>query len=273
MTDLLFTNLAPRTASTRRSFLKQLGIERVGDWEKLSRINKIIKEFVKSSDVPTTQRTRIFHIIEFLKLVPQAKDLLEDYQEAAQPIIKAAIAKVDDNSFTNDKKADRYLPIKELRAKLSEMPESLDKVILSLYIDNPPMRNNYYDMNIVYDRKDLDSERNNLLVNKRGITLITDKSKTFGKYGTLVLKLSPETERLIRKVGFPLMKEDNFKKRVSIVSKRVFGVPISINDYRHIYEIELQNSPEYNRMTVAQRKKAHELIGHSASTAQIYNRV
>lgn len=273
MTDLLFTNLAPRTASTRRTFLKNLGIERASDWERLSRPSKIIKEFVKSSDVPTTQRTRMFHIIEFLKLVPEAKDLLEDYQDLAQPIIKAAIARVEDNSFTNDKKADRYLPIKELRAKLAEMPESLDKVILSLYIDNPPMRNNYFDANVVFDRKDLDRTRNNILVNKRGISLITDNHKTFGKYGTLVLKFSPETERLVRKVGFPQLKEDNFKKRVSNLSKRIFGVPISINDFRHIYEIELQNSPAYNRMTVAERKKAHELIGHSASTAQIYNRV
>jgi hypothetical protein len=54
-------------------------------------------------------------------------------------------------------------------------------------------------------------------------------------------------------------------------SKEIFGKDLGINDYRHIYEITLQRSDEYQMMTEAQKEAEHMKLLHSGVIARAYN--
>lgn len=276
MSKIAFSNISASTEKTRLSFLRKMGINFLENYQKLENPTRIVREFVKDSKVPTTQRTRIWMIIEFLKLVkdqPGAEQLLEDYLLIAQPILAEAVKHVENNKLSSDPKADMYIDLAELKTAWEKLPDNQEKVLLSLYINEVPQRNNYYSPNIIRTRADIDSKRNNILITNRSVSLITHNYKTAKIYGTLELPFSKKTASLIRKFGFPDLKADNFKKKLQSVSQKVFGKPLGINTYRHIYEISLQNSPEYKAMSVSERKKEHERLGHSLETAMLYNRV
>lgn len=273
MTDIEFSNISDSTKKARLSYLRKIGIKTLEDYRKLENPTRIVREFVKDSKVPTTQRTRIWMIIEFLKLIPEASQLKEDYIGLAQPILADAIKHVENTKLRDDPRADTYLPIEELREKWAEMPDNLDKVLLSLYVNEIPQRNNYSDANVIKSRKDIDPTRNNILITNRNVSLITHKYKTSKIYGPLELQFTKKTANLIRRVGFPDLRSDNLKKRLQTVSMRVYGKQLGINSFRHIYEMNLQQSPEYQAMSVSERKKEHEKLGHSLETAQLYNRV
>jgi hypothetical protein len=55
------------------------------------------------------------------------------------------------------------------------------------------------------------------------------------------------------------------------MSDRVFGKPLTINDYRHIFEIAIQKDPNYKDMTIAEKEKLHESLLHNHNTALRYN--
>ena len=86
-------------------------------------------------------------------------------------------------------------------------------------------------------------------------------------------ELDKKTSDMIRRLGFPIHSEDQFRKRLKNLSNKFFGYPIGIDDYRHIYEINLQKSDAYKNMTVLQQKKEHEKLYHSMQTALLYNRI
>lgn len=266
-----FPKLAKRTRESRLAFLSKIGITKPSDYTLLRNPNSIYKRFI-ASDKPTTESTRIFHIIEFLKAIDQTA-LENKYRAMAQDIIAEARKHVEDNRLESDPRADRYLPLDDLKNILRITPDTIDKLLVSLYVDNVPMRNNYHSINVVSKESDIDPMRNNLVFNKRGAMLITDNYKTFKVYGRLKLKLSPETTRLIRLLNFPSLSEESFKARLRRASVKIFGKPLTINDYRHIYEIDLQHSPKYKDMTIAERRIAHEELKHSGNIAQRYNRV
>jgi hypothetical protein len=63
------------------------------------------------------------------------------------------------------------------------------------------------------------------------------------------------------------------KKRVKTVSEQYFMKPLSINDYRHIWEISIQNDEHYNKLNLNDREALHKQLLHSMNTALKYNRV
>lgn len=266
-----FPKLAKRTRESRLAFLAKIGVTKPSDYTLLRNPNSIYKRFI-ASDKPTVEATRIFHVIEFLKSIDQTA-LENKYRAMAQDIIAEAKRHEEDNRLESDPRASRYLPLDDLKQILRMAPDNVDKLLVSLYVNNPPQRNNFYNINVVKKEADIDPLRNNLVVNTRGITLITDLYKTFKVYGRLKLKLSNETSRLIRLLNFPVFSEEAFKARLRRASLRVFGKPLTINDYRHIYEIDLQHSDKYKDMTILEKRKAHEALKHSGTTAQKYNRV
>jgi len=280
MTEISWPLLASSTIKTRLSFLNKLGIHALEDYIFLRDTGKLVRDVVKSTDSMTTRRNRISYIIEFLKLVVgnldtngEASDLLSDYTLLSKPILQAAFEKQNDNSLKNDPNADKYIPLAELKKKWTAIPDNHDKLLLSLYINDPPQRNQYYDVNVIHDKKDIDWDRNNIFIGKRHAELITRKYKTYKQYGDLILRLSKKTFDLIKKIGFFKLGEENLKKRLRNASMKYFGSPLSINNYRSIFEKDLQESPAYQKMTLFERRKAHESIGHSLQTAIGYNKV
>jgi hypothetical protein len=273
-----FPNLAKTTSRNRIKFLEKLGMDTFNDWKKISNVNLVLYDL---SDRPTTRKTEFFHIVGYLKEAikhfPEAAgaiaELLSKYLDKQDEIVKKSNDIIENNTFTNDTRSERYLSLSTLREKLREIPDSTDKVMLSLYINEPAQRNIYYNANIVSKKSDIDTERNNIIITPRSIRVYVPKHKTSRQYGPVDFALSKETASLIRRVGFPIYEMDNFKRRLQNLSKKHFGQSIGIDSYRHIWEIDLQSSDEYKNATIAKKKKLHEQIYHSMPTALLYNRI
>lgn len=265
-----FPELSARTNSARVRFLNKKGIQSFDDWQKLIDAVSIVNSL---SPAPTTRKTELFHIIAYLKKIPEAGDLLEEYNEILPLIVKNADIHSLNTSLDNDPRRERYINLETLREAWKKLPDDQDKVMLSLYINEPPQRNVFYDANIVNKKSDVDMGRNNIIISSRSIRAFCPRHKTSKQYGPIDFAFTKETSDLIRKVGFPILREDGFKKRLRNVSQRVFGQPITIDGYRHIWETALQKSKRYHEMNALEREKEHNKIYHSTSAALRYNRV
>lgn len=266
-----FPLLASTTATSRIRFLnKRFGIETFNDWHNLDNVDEIINSL--STSAPS-RKTQMFHIVYYLKQIPAASNLLEEYEDRLDNIVKDAINIIENNTFESDTRSENYLKLSELKEKLKTVPDGQDKIILGLYILNPPLRNNYGNANIITRKADIVANRNNVIVSNRSVKLFADQHKTVSSFGPIDVGIDKETSRLIRKFGFPIHSEDQFRKRVKKLSLKYFNKPIGIDDFRHIYEIDLQSSDKYKNMTIAQKKKEHHKLYHSMPTALLYNRI
>ncbi len=266
-----FPNISERTNAYRVRFLNKKGIDSFDDWEKLQDAYAIVNAL---SPAPTTRKTEMFHLIGYLKMIPDASELLKEYEHILPTIIKNSDKHTMDNRFENDPRSDRYIDLDLLKEAWDKLPDSQDKVLLGLYINEPPQRNVYYDANIIHKKADVDPKKNNIIITSRSIRAYIPKHKTSRTYGPIDFAFSKKTSDLIRKVGFPSnLSEDAFKKRLKNAGNRLLGQPITIDSYRHIWEIKMQSSEEYRRMTSLQREKMHNKIMHSTQAALLYNRV
>ena len=267
----MFEHLNEKTRQARLNYLARMGVTRTRDAKKLADIEKIYDTYVSSKSVQTIV-TRLIHIVEFLKLANNL-ELLSKYSAKLTEAIAARTEFLENNTFENDPRSDRYFPLNELREKLKAIPSSPAKLLVSLYADSIPARNDYHDINIVASMKDIDPSRNNLVLTKSSATLVTDLYKTYKNYGRMILKLAPETFKLIKAHGFPVLKEDAFKKALSRAGLKLLGKSLTANDYRHIYETHLQGSPKYQTMTIAERNMEHAKLYHTPGIAVKYSRV
>jgi hypothetical protein len=169
-------------------------------------------------------------------------------------------------------------------------------VILGLYTLQPPLRNDYAALKIVDTRKDFDKDSNYIAINQNTVILCLNKYKTAKTYGQRVIpiedKMLAKSIRAFTKVNEELLRakpEYAFGYHYSIRSgvyntgnssiqallpkwsKEIFGKDLGINDYRHIYEITLQRSDEYQMMTEAQKEAEHMKLLHSGVIARAYN--
>ncbi len=266
-----FIHLNEKSRRARLTYLAKIGINKTRDAKKLKDIDAVMDNYVQSKSIQTMV-TRLIHIVEFLKIANQP-DLLEKYSDKLKEFIEKRREFLENNSFENDPRSSRYIPLMDLREKVKTLPSSPQKLLISLYADSIPARNDYHDINIVSSIKDIDPARNNLVLTNGSATLVTDLYKTFKIYGRMIHKLAPETFKLIKVFGFPVLKEDAFKKALSRAGMKLLGQSLTANDYRHIYETHLQSSPDYQKMTIAEKVKAHGKLYHNPTTAAKYSRV
>ncbi len=310
----LFNNISINTKQERLRFLKKIGVNDLNDYEVLYDIDNIFNNFILTSNSKGTQKTRIFHIIEFLKLTSN-NDLLELYKEKAQPIIKQAIDKEKSN-ITN--KEHKYIKLEELQNKLlSSKPDIItikqfeklkyneqiqfanklqDYILLSLYVFTPAIRNNYWTLNIIKkqsDYKDKNDNLNYMIINNVTVYLYLQSYKNYNSLGAMKIEIHKSTQKLIR-LFYKIMnillqsepnnflyhislnkieplKENATKSKIIELSNKYFNSPLSINDYRHIWEIQIQTSDEYKNMSYKEKEKIHNKLLHSIDTALKYN--
>jgi len=169
-------------------------------------------------------------------------------------------------------------------------------VMLSAYLYQEPLRSNWSSMQISYKKDEMDNVNNWLYIAGGHYTLYMNDFKTVKTFGQVKLPLNDQF-RDILKIWFAVLKEitkhkphyvmhfmitpnkpvrkvmsdAGFGKAIVSASKKLFNKPLSINDYRHLYEIQLQNSPEYSNMTIKEKEKIHHKLLHSMNTSLYYN--
>lgn len=172
-------------------------------------------------------------------------------------------------------------------------------IILALYVLEPPPRNDIWNLRLVDAKGKASDKTSNYAIVPRsgGVTLVFQDYKNSRLLGRIERKLKDEStigaiRDLVKLYGDVLghkpefllnmitrddeIKPDNsdaMSKRIALLSKRMFGKPLSINDYRHLYEINLQGGDEYKGMSYTDKKAAHGELMHGVDTALKYNRV
>ena len=307
----LFSKVADTTRKARINYLNKIGVNSTTDYDVLLDINNIINNYVLDSANVNTQATRIFHIIEFLKEVEQVP-LLNEYSNLMKQIKQSSIIKQNDTSTTDKsdryiplKELQETLinsnPYTNINSILLQKDFSRnmikvyqDYLLMCLYVLNPALRNDFHNLKIITKASDLTKEDNFLVINARSVYIYLNEYKNSKSMGAVRIDLSNYTINIIRnlfkmykklkivpttlfnhisKLVVEPMTEDAMKKRVKFVSNQYFNIPLSINDYRHIWEIAIQNSDEYKNLNLNDRETLHKQLLHSLNTALKYNRV
>lgn len=304
----LFSTIAPTTRKARLNFLSKIGVSDLNQYDVLNDVNNIVNKYIIDTENVNTQATRIFHVIEFLKAVKD-KNLLPQYTDIMKKIKDKSIRKQNDTA-TKDR-ADRYeTPLEELQTillsknpypnfntqnvSLGMIKTYQDYILLVMYILNPALRNDLHNLSIITKAADIKEHGNYLVVNPRALYIYLNEFKNSKSMGPVRVDLTDYTKELIRnlfKIFKPLkikptslfnhvsakkiepMTEDAVKKRVKFVSNQYFHKELSINDYRHLWEIRIQNDDSYKNLNLNDREAIHKKLLHSLNTALKYNRV
>lgn len=168
---------------------------------------------------------------------------------------------------------------------------------VAVYALQPPLRSDWFALKIVKRLGDIkDSDSNFIYIkNQSRMKLILNEYKTAYLTGTRSIEIEdPDLRRYIYGwykiltvlveepaylLGYTITKTaivynentETTRRTIPIISQKVFGKPLTINDFRHIYEINLQTDPRYAKMTQAERNTEHAKLLHSTPTAQLYN--
>lgn len=307
----LFADLSAGTSTPRIRFLVNAGISPT-KYSSLMDTTKFMAKHVLNSEVPTTRSTRMWHIITFLERIGQA-ELANTYRSLIGPIVNASKAMQEDTTMTEEE-AKRYdTPITKLREILKENAPSITRstdysstvadiktlqnyVILCMYVNEPPPRNDLWELQVVSKMSDAKGNGNYIVITTRKVSLVFNRYKNSKQLGRQERVVGPDTAPWVRKLLLSYKdilgdmprylfnqiesdgtlvptSSDTMAKRIVVLSKGMFGKHLSINDYRHLYEINLQSSEAYKSMTYDEKKTAHGALMHSVDTGLKYNRV
>lgn len=304
--EALFESLSATTRYYRTQWLRKVGVVAPDSYDALRDVDKVMR-LVKASHNPNTQAVRLFHIIGFLRAVND-EPLADEYARIVEPIKQASVRSQQDTKTSL--RSARYAiklpelfklfmakdptPTRPTEPTLAVLKAMQDHLILALYITMPALRNDWHSLSIIRKKADIPRSGNYIMISSRSISLTLREYKTARHYGERRIVLSQYAARKVRdllaaykalgitppslinhisQAGVTAMTEDALKARIPWISSAYFGRRMSINDYRHLHEIALQSSPEYQKMSIAEREDAHRKLLHGMHTALAYNRI
>ena len=311
--DNLFLDKSDNTRKERIRFLTKIGVIDLNNYDVLNNIKNIFDTYILESKSHGTQKTRLFHIIEFLKLTNN-DNLLEQYKKNSQSIILQA---KDNEKSNTTSKQDTYMKLEDLQKKLltyqpniitvkkferlkyneqiSYINKLQDYILISLYTFTPAIRNNYWTLNVINYKKDIDqnSNLNYMIWNQAHVYLYLQNYKNSKSLGSIRIDIDKITQKYIKlylKLLESLLnekpkyflyhislkkiepsKENATKFKITDLSEKYFNKSYTINDFRHMWEVYIQNSEDYKSMTYKQKEKIHNKLLHSIDTALKYN--
>lgn len=201
----------------------------------------------------------------------------EIHKEVRQPINE----KYQSNKPT-ERQEEAYVSFEELEKKRDSLEIGSDaRLLLSLYIDIPPLRSDYNLVAIYKNDKDIKYD-NYLILNKNPYLVIT-KYKTAKTYKDIKidlpknlvkeikesLKLKPREFIFVQKNGKPYEKSNTFNRWANRTLKSLFDKKnISLSTLRHIYIS--RRDLKLEERSGLERNKIAKMMGHSVGTQQNY---
>lgn len=245
--------------------------------------SKTVMERINQSDNPGTRWKNLMHVLAALEAADLPKT---NYDDVKQKMYEEALANTRDTTKTK-KQVDRFRPLPELQQillnELKTKPLSRELVALACYVLQPAIRNDWFDMRVTNKKSDTKNGGNWLHKTSRNkMTLIMQDYKNAFAFGRREIPITKELSPWLRmwlNTGderdrvFRNMSDNVFGKMLARASKNVFGQPLTINDFRHIWEIHFQTDPKYATMSVADKDKLHAQLLHSTEAAMLYNTV
>jgi hypothetical protein len=286
-----------KSESTKKNYiqrinrLKKLYFPDDNDYIFIKKPNRLIKK-INGSDYPASTK-RDFYISLY------AVDANEKYKNEMYKF-RDETNKKQGESTISEEKLKNYDTMKNLKKILDIMPEDTytqvrDKLLVSIYLLKPPIRNDLESVAIFEKNKVLDPNIKDTLnyIQKKDKEFIfyLNQYKTVKKYGAKKIIYSksqdPEIYNLFKKIikfnkPFLIVNDTNNNplddKQISALIIKIFenylNKHVSINTIRHIYETELINSEEYKKMSMTQKKAKHDELMHDFTTAHTdYNKI
>ncbi len=178
--------------------------------------------------------------------------------------------------------------LKTDQAKFKYLKALTDYITFCLYIKEAPVRadwgitflndesenNNWYDsVSNVINWNDFKNVKG---FGKQHWKLNNATINNLDKYISILKHIIDKPDHLlyqIKTTTYSPFTREKFSTYFKSINKKYLRKPMTINDYRHIYETHIINSPHYNELTTEDKQKIHDRLLHSAATAQSYMKV
>jgi len=252
------------TKANLKAVLNRLQKNRVNNSDEIFKYLKKIEGDTK----PSTWYSYLTQALSLMshKIIPESKDRdsMKEYLFKLKTIQQKQAT-----PEPTEKQAEHYLSLSELQAKVKDIADIDKRLLVSLYVDIPPVRLDYANIKIVPKQSDIpkeDDKQNYYALKENTITLRDYKTKA--SYGEQTYKLTGEQKKLIKqslkvnqrdylftnKYGEP-HSNNTFGKYLQQVFKEVYDKDISLLDLRHIYSshYSIENYPRKKVNEVAKR--------------------
>ncbi len=194
------------------------------------------------------------------------------------------------NKYKNIFLNNETLKLLNVKEKQEYIKKLFNYIIVYIYVYKPPLRNDYWDVKILY-KNTLENKNENYFDIGNSILILND-FKNFKSMGKQQQILSENIYKLLKnwveinneifntsiEYLFPMyhsnlkisnwLNGSSFSNKIKKCFLFVIGIDLNINLLRKIYETEIMKSPEYLKMTNNEQDKKHLELLHSNSAAR-----
>ena len=256
-------NIKPQSIRTYVSNIKKVaGTKEI---ENLDFLNNPKEVFSKLKDRKITMKRNILSsILVLLSAVESESRLYKTYSDKLLELTMEYKRQQDKNEKT-ETQIKNWVEHSELiniaKKMIKKNPGSQDALIAALYSYQPPTRLDFYSMEIVGPKDELDSGKNYLVIqSQRTKRFVFNDYKSANKYNTIEIKVNKQLNTVINKFlklnpgrkyllqnkqGLPLTR-NNLGKKLPVIFKDT-GKHVTLNIIRHVYiseNIDIQKCKE-----------------------------
>ena len=275
--------LKDKSEITRKTYIQKLNLIKkkyFPDTENFDWIKKSIEVIkkIKSDDLSDSSKKLFFNALYSVSQDPL-------YHKEIFSFGKLIDDKVKENKVKPEKLKE-YVSLKELKKIVPLVTDLQDKLLISLYVLQPPLRNDYAGVKLLKKNKPYAERKkgNYMVMRPKSWMFYLNEYKNVAQFGPQKYKYStkfnPEIykillesyevnprEYLIEKRAGYAMSDGDISKRIQMITKKYINKTLSINDIRKIYETDLINSQQYKSMNFKQKEAEHRKLLHSFTTA------
>lgn len=262
------------------------------DWVRdTKKVHDFIKKY-KPWKTPNSKNGQLQALSSILKVIDGYEEEYKYYSNASKAGRKA-IDKSSEASTLTDKERKNILPWSELKNLSTKIKNPRDKALVGIYTLIPPRR--VEDISLIKvkynprkkDKKGLDKNFNYLMVGrvtKKPTTLIFNRYKTEKTFNVQEFKVPVRLAAILRDyiiehehddedILFGTQKggvQSGFSSVVAKTFKTYTNKAVTANLIRHSFISDFLDKP---KLSLGQRKKVAEAMGHSINTQLKYSRV
>ena len=291
------------TINTNKQYLTKLN--KIYDGKPILDLNLLldtekIKKFLNQEKFKSssTKRSYLTPVILLLRKFHPKSDALQIYEKLNNDYRNDYTKRINEQG-KSEKELDNWVKWSELieiREKITDeaylmkdqtflknnkQKKLLDYALISgLYTLIPPVRLDYNNMNVYYNKilKELPTNENYILINKKEkMRIVLNVYKTSKNYDQIIINTPPKLTKLIKfylKFNKKILEgvtENNLSKLISkvfTINTEVIDKKINLNLIRHIYI-----SNKVSLKTIEKNKKLSNAMAHSPTTQTGYIRV
>jgi len=266
-------HLSEGSLKTYLANLRRLGIEETEDIGHLNNPDEIFKQI---EDLKLNMKRNVISAVLIMVTASgSGKDLYEIYRQKLFDLGKEYSAQQAKNEKTQTQEKN-WIELEELKKITKKMlknnPKSQNSLIAALYTMQPPTRLDYYSMEVVNSKTEIDNEKNYLVIhNTRRKEFVFNDYKTSNTYNQVRIKVGKELNRVINKFlklnpdrKYLLQQVRSEKpltrnalgKLIPVIFKET-GKNVTLNIIRHVYVSEKVDLDAVKKFTEIAKNMMH----------------